>query len=198
MYALNDEYAKKISKMSILNLIVSDYKKYKKYGGNFFTIVFFTQGFWAIFQYRIAHFFYTKITLFPFNFLFRIPVFLWQKHIEIITGISIPASAKIGHSFYIGHFGCIILNANTVLGNNCNISQGVTIGISGINDNRGVPIIGDQVYIGVNSVIAGKITVGNNVLVGSCSLVTSNVGDNSVVLGVPAVVISNKGSKGYI
>jgi serine O-acetyltransferase len=198
MYALNDEYAKKISKMNVLNLIVSDYKKYKKYGGNFFTIVFFTQGFWAIIQYRIAHFFYTKITLFPFNFLFRIPVFLWQKHIEIITGISIPASAKIGHSFYIGHFGGIILNANTVIGNNCNISQGVTIGISGINDNRGVPIIGDQVYIGVNSIIAGKITVGNNVLVGSCSLVTSNVGDNLVVLGVPAVVISNKGSKGYI
>lgn len=41
--------------MSCLNLIYLDYKKYKKYGGNFFTIVFFTQSFWAILQYRIAH-----------------------------------------------------------------------------------------------------------------------------------------------
>ncbi len=198
MYALNNEYAKKIRKMSVLNLIISDYKRYKKYGGNFFAIIFFTQGFWAIFQYRIAHFFYTKVTVIPFNFLFRIPIFIWQKQIEIITGISIPASAKIGHSFYIGHFGGIILNANTVIGNNCNISQGVTIGISGTDDNRGVPIIGNNVYIGVNSVIAGKITIQNDVLVGACSLVTSNVDENSIVLGVPAIVISNKGSKGYI
>lgn len=38
--------------MTFLQLIVSDYKKYKKYGGNFVTIIFFTQGFWAITQYR--------------------------------------------------------------------------------------------------------------------------------------------------
>ena len=184
--------------MTLATLLISDYKKYKKYGGNFFSIVFFTQGFWAIFQYRIAHFFHTKVKIFPLNFMFKIPSLLWQKIIEIITGISIPASAKIGHSFYIGHFGGIILNANAVIGNNCNISQGATIGISGTDDNRGVPIIGNDVYIGVNSVVAGKITIGNNVLIGSCSLVTTHVKDNSIVSGVPAIVISSKGSKGYI
>lgn len=184
--------------MNVLNLIVSDYRKFKKYGANFLVIVFFTQGFWAIFQYRIAHFFLTKITLFPINILFKIPLFFWQKVIEMTTGISIPASAKIGDSFYIGHFGGIIFNANTIIGNNCNISQGVTIGVSGQDDNRGVPIIGNNVYVGVNSVIAGKINIGNDVLIGSCSLVTSNVEDNLVMFGVPAVRISNKGSKGYI
>ncbi|WP_395074175.1 serine O-acetyltransferase [Flavobacterium sp.] len=184
--------------MTIVALIVLDYKKYKKYGGNFFSIVFFTQGFWAIFQYRIAHFFHSKIKIFPLNFIFKIPLLFWQKNIEIITGISIPASAKIGHSFYIGHFGGIILNANTEIGNNCNISQGVTIGISGTDNNRGVPIIGNDVYIGVNSVVAGKIIIGNNVLIGSCSLVIADVEDNCVVSGVPAIVISKNGSKGYI
>ncbi|WP_310556198.1 serine acetyltransferase [Flavobacterium sp.] len=184
--------------MNTINLIVSDFKKYKKYGGNFFTIVFFTQGFWAIFQYRIASFCYSKITLFPFNFLVKIPLILWQKHIEIITGISIPASAKIGHSFYIGHFGGIIFNANTVIGNNCNVSQGVTIGISGLNNRRGVPSIGNNVYIGANSVIAGKISIGDNVLIGACSLVNRTIEENAVVSGVPVQVISNEGSKGYI
>ena len=184
--------------MTLAALILLDYKKYKKYGGNFFSIVFFTQGFWAIFQYRIAHFFYAKVKILPLNFIFKFPLLLWQKSIEIITGISIPASAKIGHSFYIGHFGGIILNANTIIGDNCNISQGATIGISGTDDNRGVPIIGNNVYIGVNSVVAGKIIIGNNVLIGSCSLVTIHVEDNSVVSGVPAIVISSKGSKGYI
>jgi serine O-acetyltransferase len=184
--------------MNVINLIISDYKKYKKYGGHFFSIVFFTQGFWAVFQYRIAHFCYSNITLRPFNFLLRIPFLLWQKQIEILTGISIPASVKIGHSFYIGHFGGIVFNANVIIGHNCNVSQGVTIGVSGQDNHRGVPVIGNEVYIGANAVIVGKISVENNVLIGACSLVTNHVFENSVVQGVPAIVVSNKGSKGYI
>jgi serine O-acetyltransferase len=127
-----------------------------------------------------------------------IPMIFLQKLIEILTGISIPASAQIGHSFYIGHFGGIILNANTIIGNNCNISQGVTIGVSGQGAERGTPEIGNNVYIGVNSVIAGKIKIGNNVLIGSCTLVTRDVPDNAVVSGVPAQIISFKSSEGYI
>tara|TARA_R110000823_G_scaffold240958_2_gene365737 strand:- start:206 stop:757 length:552 start_codon:yes stop_codon:yes gene_type:complete len=183
--------------MNCWSLIASDYKKYKKYGGNFITIVFFTQGFWAIFQYRIANSVF-KLKIPILKQLLQILTLIWQKNIEILTGISIPASATIGHSFYIGHFGGIIFNAKTVIGNNCNISQGVTIGVSGLNENRGVPSIGDNVYIGVNSVVAGKIIIGNNVLIGSSSLVTSNVEGDSVMLGVPAVKVSNLGSRAYI
>jgi serine O-acetyltransferase len=183
--------------MNIFQLIYSDYKKHKKYGGNLFTIVFFTQSFWAVFQYRIAHKVYQlKIPI--VNTILKLICLIWQKLIEILTGISIPASAKIGHSFYIGHFGGIILNAKSIIGNNCNISQGVTIGVSGLNEKRGVPIIGNNVYIGANSVVAGNILVADNVLIGACSLVKSNVDINSVMLGVPAVKVSEKGSEGYI
>ena len=178
-------------------VVLTDYRKYKKYGGNFISIVFFTQGFWAIIQYRLAHSVY-KMRLPVVKQIFQICMLVWQKLIEITTGISIPASAKIGHSFYIGHFGGIILNANTVIGNNCNISQGVTIGVSGQGEKRGVPVIGDNVYVGANSVIAGKIQIGNNVIVGACSLVTTNVEDNAVMIGVPASKISEKGSEGYV
>ena len=183
--------------MNCWSLIASDYKKYKKYGGNFITIIFFTQGFWAIFQYRMANTVY-QLKMPILKQLLQVITLIWQKNIEILTGISIPASATIGHSFYIGHFGGIILNAKTKIGNNCNIAQGVTIGVSGLDENRGVPSIGDNVYIGVNSVIAGKITIGNNVLIGSSSLVISNVEDDSVMLGVPAVKVSNLGSRAYI
>ena len=184
--------------MNLFHLIKSDYTKYKNYGGNFFGIVFFTQGFWAVFQYRIAHFVYSKVKWQPFRFLLLFMGLIGQKTIEILTGISIPASVKIGHSFYIGHFGGIIINANAVIGNNCNISQGVTIGVSGRDANRGVPIIGNEVYIGANAVISGNITVGNQVSIGACSFVNVSVEENSVLLGVPATIISKKGSKGYI
>lgn len=179
-------------------MIVSDYKKYKKYGGNFLTIVFLTQGFWAIFQYRIANLAYRRIKIPIVRQLVLFLCLLWQKNIEMLTGISIPASATIGHSFYIGHFGGVILNSKSVIGNNCNISQGVTVGVSGIDEKRGVPTIGDNVYIGANAVVAGKISVGDNVLIGACSLVNTDVEANCVMLGVPAVKISEKGSKGYI
>ena len=183
--------------MSFITLITSDYKKYKKYGGNFFTILFFTQGFWAIFQYRVAHSVY-KMKFPIVKQVLQFFCLIWQKGIEITTGISIPASVQIGHSFYIGHFGGIILNAKTIMGNNCNLSQGVTIGVSGQGENRGVPKIGNNIYIGANVVIAGNIVVEDNVLIGACSLVNTNVTANSVMLGVPAIKVSEKSSEGYI
>ena len=184
--------------MTVFQLIASDYRKYRKYGSNFLVIFFLTQGFWALFQYRIAHFFHSKIRIQPFRFLFMSIIYIWQKGIEIITGISIPASVKIGHSFYIAHFGGIILNSNSMIGDNCNISQGVTIGVSGLEESRGVPIVGNNVYIGANAVLAGKIVISDNVLIGACSFVNTDIIQNAVVLGVPAVLISEKSSKGYI
>ncbi len=184
--------------MTVFSLIASDFKKYRSYGGSYLGIIFFTQGFWALYQYRWAHFFYTSVRIQPFRIIVLGFMLFWQKGIEIITGISIPASVKIGHSFYIAHFGNIIINSNAVIGNNCNISQGVTIGVSGVSEKRGVPILGDDIYIGANAVIAGKIKVGNKVLVAANSLVTTDVPDNAKVIGVPAVVVSQTGSKGYI
>lgn len=184
--------------MNLYKLIKSDYLKHKKYGGNFITIVFFTQGFWAVFQYRIANFCYTKITFFPLNWVIKVIMLLWQKNIEILTGISIPASVKIGHSFYIGHFGGIVINANTIIGDNCNISQGVTFGVSGLKGKRGTPVLGNNIYIGANAVIVGKIKIGDNALLGANSLINSDVSNNSVMVGVPAIKISDNSSLGYI
>lgn len=184
--------------MTLFQLIRSDYNKHLNYGSHFLAIVFFNQGFWAVFQYRIANYIHSKVRLQPFRIVFLGLMLLWQKVIEIVTGIAIPYSAQIGHSFYIGHFGGIIINANAKIGHNCNISQGVTIGISGQDERRGVPIIGDNVYIGVNSVVAGKITIESNVLIGACSLVTQSLPEYAVAVGVPASIISSNGSNGYI
>ncbi|MEO7310318.1 MAG: serine acetyltransferase [Chitinophagaceae bacterium] len=179
-------------------LIKSDYRKIRKYGENFFSIVLLTQGFSAMFQYRIANrIYYSKIPWLLRRFL-QVFMLLWQKWIEVTTGICIPASVKIGHSFYIAHFGAIIMNRHAVFGNNCNISQGVTIGVSGRGVRRGVPQIGDNVYIGANAVVVGNIKVGHNVLIAANSLVNTDVPDNAVVMGVPGDIINYKGSEGYI
>lgn len=183
--------------MNLFSLIASDYKRYKTYGGHFFSIFFFTQGFWAVFQYRVAHWCY-KLRIPVVKHIVLVLCLIWQKLIEILTGISIPYSVTIGHSFYIGHFGGIILNSKSSIGNNCNISQGVTIGVSGRDDKRGVPSIGNNVYIGANAVIAGKISIGDDCLIAANSLVVDSFESHVTLLGVPAKVMSNNSSKGYI
>lgn len=113
-------------------------------------------------------------------------------------GIQIPISTDIGRGFYIGHFNEIIVNGGGKIGDNVNISQGVTIGQVNIGEKKGVPIIGNEVYIGPGAKIIGKIVIGNNVAIGANAVVTSDIPENSVAAGVPARVISDKGSEGYV
>jgi serine O-acetyltransferase len=113
-------------------------------------------------------------------------------------GISIPFSTEIASGFYIGHFGGIIINGESVIGKNCNISQGVTLGQSSRGKNKGCPILGDNVYIGPGAKIVGAVKIGNNVAIGANCVVVKDIPDNSVVVGIPGNVISQDGSVGYV
>ena len=123
---------------------------------------------------------------------------LMYRHYGYKLGINIPTSAKIGRGLYIIHYGGIIINKDCVIGDNCNISQGVTLGEESIGANKGSPIIGDNVYIGPGSTLLGRVVVGDNVVIRANSLIINDIEDNSVVMGVPARVISSSGGEGYI
>lgn len=120
------------------------------------------------------------------------------KRLMYKSGIQIPYCTTIGKGFYIGHFGNIVVNGNSTIGNNCNISQGVTIGQVNRGKNRGVPIIGNEVYIGPGAKIIGGIKIGNKVCIGANAVVTKDIPDNAVVVGVPGKIISYDGSIAYI
>lgn len=120
------------------------------------------------------------------------------NHYKYKFGISIPFVTKIGKGFYIGHYGCIVVNPGTVIGNNVNISQGVTIGATNRGNKAGVAVIGDGVYIAPGVKIIGAIHIGNNVAIGANAVVTHDVPDNAVVAGVPARIISMNGAEGYV
>lgn len=124
----------------------------------------------------------------------------WIMHRRLSwkLGISIPPSTRIGPGFYIGHFGGIIVNHKSVIGKNCNISQGVTIGKANRGRNKGYPTLGDNVFIGPGAVIVGNVRVGNNVAIGANSVVTRDVPDNAVVAGVPGRVVSLAGAADYV
>ena len=113
-------------------------------------------------------------------------------------GISIPPDTQIGSGFYIGHFGGIVVNRRCVIGKNCNISQGVTLGQANRGKNKGYPTLGDNVYIGPGAKIVGAVKIGNNVAIGANCVVTKDIPDDSVVVGIPGRIISKEGSKGYV
>jgi serine O-acetyltransferase len=123
---------------------------------------------------------------------------LWLRRYRHKFGISIPFYTEIGSGFFIGHFGDIVVNGNSRIGKNCNMSQGVTLGQANRGSHQGYPTLGDNVYIGPGAKIIGAVKVGNNVAIGANCVVTHDVPDHGVVVGVPGKVISYDGSEGYI
>lgn len=119
-------------------------------------------------------------------------------HYTYKMGISIPFETSIGSGFYIGHFGGIVVNEKAVIGKNCNISHGVTLGEANRGERKGCPVIGDNVYLGPGAKIVGAVRIGNDVAVGANCVVTKDVPDHSVVVGIPGRVISQDGSAGYV
>lgn len=105
-----------------------------------------------------------------------------------MTGISLPASAEIGKGFYIGHFGGIILHSHAKIGENCSIGPGVLIGTRG-GGNKGVPIIGRDVYIGVGAKVLGGIKIGDRVKIGANAVVLTNIPDGATAVGIPARIL---------
>jgi serine O-acetyltransferase len=116
--------------------------------------------------------------------------------VRIAWGIALPRSARIGPGLYIGHFGGITISRRAVIGRDCNLSQGITIGVSGRGEKSGVPVIGDDVYIAPGACLFGKIVIGNNVKVGANAVIHKDVPDNAVVVMDPGFrIISYAGNR---
>ena len=123
----------------------------------------------------------------------------WLHLTKVITGIQIPVGTKIDRGLRILHFGTIVVNPGTVIGKNFNIAQGCLIGMSE-GKNTGTPTIGDNCFLGANSIIVGGVKIGNDVLVAPGAFVNFDVPDNSIVMGNPGKIIQRETSptKKYI
>ncbi len=114
------------------------------------------------------------------------------------NGFDIYENTEIGKGLHIAHFGCLIIHADAVLGENVSLSHGVTVGQT-IKDGKALtPVIGNNVYLAPGAKVIGGIKIGNNVAVGANAVVTHDVPDNAVVAGVPARIIGDKGAGDYI
>jgi len=134
----------------------------------------------AILLYRISNFFYRK----------RIPILplLIKYFIFLIFNSVVPYTTIIGKysKFAYGGIG-VVIHGKAIIGDKVIIGQNVTIGRK--LSPKGVPQIGNNVYISAGSRILGDIKIGNNVIIGANSVVTKDVPDPTIVAGAPARVI---------
>jgi serine O-acetyltransferase len=108
--------------------------------------------------------------------------------LTIKYGYEISEKTNIGGGLALVHMGGIVISQNAVIGKNCTIYKGVTIGNSMRDGIVCAPEIGDCVWIGANATLVGKIKIGNNVLIASNAFVNRDVPDNSLVIGNPAII----------
>lgn len=124
---------------------------------------------------------------------------LMLQHMRERYGLEISRSSDIGPGLYLGHAYNITVNPAAIIGSNCNLHKGVTIGQENRGKREGAPVIGDCVWIGVNATLVGKISVGNDVLIAPGVYVNCDVPSHSIVLGNPCRVISrDNATGGYI
>jgi len=143
----------------------------------------------------------------PVIALYKIGNLLYRNHIpffpkllslinRILFSVWLPSSAQIGEKFTLGYWGLgVVIHSNSIIGNRVWICQNVTIGRN--FGDRKVPVIGNDVYIGAGSVLFGEIEIGDNVIIGSNSLINKSIPPNCTVVGNPMKIILENRSLRY-
>ncbi|MFH1500989.1 MAG: serine O-acetyltransferase EpsC [archaeon] len=115
---------------------------------------------------------------------------------RFLTGIEIHPGAKIGRGFFIDHGMGTVIGATAEIGKNCVMYHNVTLGGTGKEEGKRHPTIGDNVIIGVGSILLGSMTVGDNVKIGADTfIINKNVPSYCTVVGTPGRIVKIKNKK---
>jgi serine O-acetyltransferase len=106
---------------------------------------------------------------------------------QIATGIEIPRHTRIGPGLRIHHAGPIVVNPEVVIGRDCTLRHGVTIG--NLTPGGPVPVIGDRVEFGVYAQVLGGVKIGEDARIGAMTLVLEDVPAGATAVGIPARIL---------
>jgi serine O-acetyltransferase len=114
---------------------------------------------------------------------------LWNRRLTHVDHADISHDARIGPGMLLTHRHGILIGP-VVIGKNCVIHHNVTIGQRGAAGDRGVPRIGDNVWIGPGAVISGAITIGDGVTISAGTVLSKDVPAGCLVSGNPGRVVA--------
>ena len=150
-------------------------------------IFFLYSGLHALIQHRIAHFFYKH----NMRFIAR----MISQMNRFFTGVEIHPGAQIGKGLFIDHGSGVVIGETTIIGDNCTIYQGATLGGTGKDVGKRHPTLGNNVMVGAGAKILGPFKVGDNSKIASNAVVLEEIPPNSTAVGVPARVVRQGGVK---
>jgi len=141
------------------------------------------KGFMAIQTYRCAHALHKAgRDLISFHL---------QNRCSELFGVDINPAARIGHGIMLDHATGFVMGETAVMGNDCSVLQGVTLGGTGKADEDRHPKIGDRVLIGAGACVLGNIKIGDGAKIAAGSVVLKPVPNNCTAAGVPAKLVGD-------
>ena len=155
---------------------------------NVFEVLTCYSGVQAVLFYRLTH------------FLWRYRLYWLARFIStfarLVTGIEIHPGAVIGRRFFIDHGMGVVIGETAIIGDDCMLYHGVTLGGTTWDKVKRHPTLKNGVVIGAGAKILGPIILGENVRVGSNSVVVRSIDDNETVVGIPGRIVRKKAEDG--
>ena len=149
-------------------------------------VILLYSGFHALIMHRLAHRMQEKG--------WTISARALSQFAKFLTGIEIHPAAQIGKGLFIDHGSGVVIGETTIIGENCTLYQGVTLGGTGKQTGKRHPTLGDNVMVGAGAKLLGNFTVGSNSKIAAGAVVLSDVPENATAVGVPARIarLNNK------
>ena len=138
-------------------------------------------GFHAMLFHRVSH----RLWRARLNWLAR-----WLSHFaRWFTGIEIHPGASIGRRFFIDHGMGVVIGETSVIGDDCTLYHGVTLGGTSWKKGKRHPTLGDKVVIGAGAKVLGPIALGDGARIGSNAVVVKDVPKGATAVGIPARIL---------
>ena len=144
-------------------------------------------GYKALVRYRYAHYFYQKGH--------KHLAFYISYRTKIKTGIDIHPAAEIGTGIFIDHGVGLVIGETSIIGNDCVLYQGVTLGGTGKDTGKRHPTLEQGVMVSAGASILGPVTIGEHSKIGAGSVVLKDIPPHSTVVGVPGRIVKQNGIK---
>ena len=142
-------------------------------------------GFHALAAHRVAHALDDRGAHFTARMI--------SQATKLFTGIEIHPGATIGRGLFIDHGSGVVIGETTIIGDDCTIYQGATLGGTGKQTGKRHPTLGDRVMVGAGAKLLGNFTVGSNSKIAAGAVVLTDVPENSTAVGIPAKVVKKDG-----
>ena len=155
---------------------------------NIFEVLTCYSGVQAVLFYRLTHFLWRSRLYWLARFI--------STFARWVTGIEIHPGAVIGRRFFIDHGMGVVIGETAIIGDDCMLYHGVTLGGTTWDKVKRHPTLKNGVVIGAGAKILGPVILGENVRVGSNSVVVRSIDDNETVVGIPGRIVRKKAEDG--